>query len=119
MNEGLSLSTALIPLAIVMGLVTYPWRAIPLLAPGIHRLPPTVQAYIRLVGPAILASLAAVNTMVVLDAVRHPSFHVGVEWLAVGLCAVVVVARRGLLTGLILAAVLVAVLRAMGLAPLP
>jgi branched-subunit amino acid transport protein len=112
-------STALIPLAILMGLVTYPWRAIPLLAPGIHRLPPTVQAYIRLVGPAILASLAAVNTMVVLDSVRHPSFHVGVEWLAVGLCALIVVAHRGLLTGLVLAALLVAVLRGVGLAPLP
>jgi hypothetical protein len=57
--------------------------------------------------------------MVVLDAVRHPSFHVGVEWPAVGLCALMVVARRGLLTGLVLAALLVAVLRAAGLAALP
>lgn len=113
------MSAALIPLAILMGLVTYPWRALPLLAPGIDRLPPTVRAYVRLVGPAILASLAAVNTMVVLDANRHASFHVGVEWLAVGLCAIVVAGRRGLLTGLILAAALVAVLRATGLAPLP
>ena len=113
------MSTVLIPLAILMGLATYPWRAIPLLAPGVQRLPPTVRAYIRLVGPAILASLAAVNTIVVLDVVRHPSFHVGVEWLAVGLCALVVFARRGLLTGLILAAVLVAVLRATGFAALP
>jgi len=113
------MSTALIPLAILMGLVTYPWRAVPLLAPGIRRLPPTIQAYIRLVGPAILAALAAVNTMVVLDAARHPSFHIGIEWLAVGLCGVVVVARRGLLVGLVLAAVLAAVLRATGLAPLP
>jgi branched-subunit amino acid transport protein len=110
------MSEELIPLAILMGLATYPWRAVPLLAPGIHLLPPTVQAYIRLVGPAILASLAAVNTMVMLDAARHPSFHVGVEWLAVGLCGLAVVARRGLLTGLVLAALLVAVLRAAGLA---
>jgi branched-subunit amino acid transport protein len=113
------MSFALIPLAILMGLVTYPWRAVPLLAPGIHGLPPTVRTYLRLVGPAILAALAAVNTMVVLDANRHAAFHVGVEWLAVGLCAIVVAARRGLLTGLILAALLVAVLRAAGLAPLP
>jgi branched-subunit amino acid transport protein len=113
------MSVDLVPLAILMGLVTYPWRAIPLLAPGIHRLPPRVQEYIRLVGPAILASLAAVNTMVVLDAARHPRFHLGIEWLAVGLCALVVVARRGLLTGLVLAALLVAGLRATGLAPLP
>ena len=113
------MSVALIPLAVLMGLVTYPWRAVPLLLPGIHRLPPALQAYIRLVGPAILASLAAVNTVVVLDATRHASFHVGVEWLAVGLCGLVVVARRGLLVGLVLAAVFVAVLRATGLAPLP
>jgi branched-subunit amino acid transport protein len=113
------MSLGLIPLAILMGLATYPWRAIPLLALGVHRLPPAAQAYIRLVGPAILASLAAVNTMIVLDSARHATFHVGIEWLAVGLCALVVVARRGLLTGLLLAALLVAVLRAAGVAPLP
>ena len=80
------MSTVLVPLAILMGLVTYPWRAVPLLAPGIHRLPTRLQEYLRLVGPAVLAALAAVDTMVVLDAARHPSFHVGPEWIAVGLC---------------------------------
>ncbi|HYK94518.1 MAG TPA: AzlD domain-containing protein [Candidatus Dormibacteraeota bacterium] len=111
------MSTVLVPLAILMGLVTYPWRAVPLLAPGIHRLPARLQEYLRLVGPAVLAALAAVDTMVVLDPARHPSFHVGPEWLAVGLCVLVVALKRGLLIGLVLAAVLIAVLRATGFAP--
>lgn len=113
------MSTVLVPLAILMGLVTYPWRAVPLLVPGIHRLPARLQDYLRLVGPAVLAALAAVDTMVVLDAVRHPSFHIGPEWLAVGLCVLVVALRRSLLIGLLLAAVLIAVLRALGIAALP
>ena len=113
------MSVVLVPLAILMGLVTYPWRAVPLLAPGIHRLPARLQDYLRLVGPAVLAALAAVDTMVVLDKARHPSFHVGPEWLAVGLCLLVVALRRSLLVGLVLAAVLIAVLRAVGMAPLP
>ena len=113
------MSVALVPLAILMGLVTYPWRAVPLLAPGINRLPARLQEYLRLVGPAVLAALAAVDTMVVLDAARHPSFHVGPEWIAVGLCALVVALKRGLLIGLVLAAVLIAVLRATGFAALP
>jgi branched-subunit amino acid transport protein len=102
-----------------MGLATYPWRAVPLLAPGFDRLAPPIQAYLRLVGPAMLGALAAVSVSVVLDAERRPSLHVGIEWLAVAACVLVVVARRGLLTGLLVAAGLVAVLRAMGLAPLP
>lgn len=113
------MSTELFPLALLMGLVTYPWRAIPLLAPGIQRLPPRVWDYLRLVGPAVLAALAAANTMVILDAARRPSFHVGPEWLAVGLCVLVVAMRRSLLIGLLLAAGLIAVLRATGVAPLP
>ena len=74
----------LVPLAILMGLVTYPWRAVPLLVPGIHRLPARLQDYLRLVGPAVLAALAAVNTMVIPDVVRHPSFPLSPEWLAAG-----------------------------------
>lgn len=110
------MSVALIPLAFLMGLVTYPWRAVPLLVPGIHRLPARVQLYLRLVGPAALAALAAVNTMVALDAARHPSFNVGPEWLAVGLCIVLVALKRSLLVGLVLAAALIAGLRALGAA---
>jgi branched-subunit amino acid transport protein len=109
----------LVPLALLMGLATYPWRAVPLVAPGIDRLPPTVQAYLRLVGPAVLAALAAVSVTVVLDADRHPSLRVGAEWLAVALCVGVVAARRSLLVGLLVAAGLMALLRAAGLATLP
>ncbi|HJW21728.1 MAG TPA: AzlD domain-containing protein [Candidatus Limnocylindrales bacterium] len=110
------MSTALVPLALLMGLATYPWRAVPLLAPGMHRLPARVQTYLRLVGPSVLAALAAADTMVVLDAARHPSFHVGWEWLAVSLCIGVVAVRRNLFLGLILGAGLMAGLRAVGAA---
>ncbi len=110
------MSTVLVPLAILMGLATYPFRAVPLLAPGMHRLPARVRLYLRLVGPSVLAALAAVDTMVVTDALRHSSFHVGAEWLAVGLCIAIVALRRGLLIGLVLAAALIAVLRATGFA---
>jgi branched-subunit amino acid transport protein len=112
-------SVVLVPLAVLMGLATYPFRALPLLAPGMHRLPARVRLYLRLVGPSVLAALAAVDTMVILDADRHPFFHVGAEWIAVGLCIAVVALRRGLLLGLVLAAALVAVLRTLGLATLP
>jgi hypothetical protein len=45
--------------------------------------------------------------------------HVGPEWIAVGLCIAVVALRRSLLVGLILAAGSIAILRALGVAPLP
>ncbi|HYL40613.1 MAG TPA: AzlD domain-containing protein [Candidatus Binatus sp.] len=107
----------LVPLALLMGLATYPWRAAPLLAPGMHRLPARLQAYLRLVGPSVLAALAAVDTSVILDAARHPSFHLGWEWPAVGLCVAVVAIRRNLFLGLIVATGLIAILRATGIAP--
>jgi len=107
------MSSELVWLALLMGAVTYPWRAVPLLAPGMHRLPTRVQAYIRLVGPAVLATLAAVNVMVALDPERHPSFHVGIEWLAVGACVGLVALRRGLLVGLLAAAAIAAIFRAL------
>ena len=113
------MTTALIPLAVLMALATYPFRAVPLLAPGFERLPERVRLYLRLVGPSVLAALAAVNTMVIRDADRQPVFHVGPEWLAVGLCILVVGLRRNLLLGLVLAAGSIAVLRALGLASLP
>ena len=113
------MSTELIPLALLMGLATYPFRAVPLLAPGFDRLPARVRLYLRLVGPAVLAALAAVDTMVALDASRQPTFHIGAEWLAVGLCIAVVALRRSLLVGLVLGAGLIAVLRAAGVAALP
>ena len=116
------MSTELVPLALLMGLVTYPFRVIPLLSNSLERLPERARLYLRLVGPAVLASLAAVNTMVdvaVVDGVSHPSFYLGPEWMAVGLCVAVVAARRSLLIGLVLAAALIAALRATGLVSLP
>ena len=113
------MTTALIPLAILMGLVTYPSRALPLLMPGMNRLPGRVQLYLRLVGPSVLAALAAVNVMVSLDANRRASFHVGLEWVAVGLCVAVVAWRKNLFLGLVVAVVFMTAARAAGFAPVP
>jgi branched-subunit amino acid transport protein len=113
------MTTDLVVLAALMGLVTYPFRAIPLLSPGFERLPARVRLYLRLVGPSVLAALAAVNTLVVRDDAGSPAFHVGIEWLAVGLCVAVVGMRRSLLVGLVLAAAVVALARALGISPLP
>jgi branched-subunit amino acid transport protein len=112
-------STLLVPLAILMGLATYPFRALPLLAPGFDRLPDAAKVYLRLVGPSVLAALAAVNTMVAKVDDQPPAFDVGWEWLAVGLCIAVVGLRKSLLIGLVLAAGSIAILRAANIAPLP
>ena len=106
-------------LAVLMGLVTYPSRALPLLAPGIERLPKAAIEYLRLVGPAVLAALAAVSVMVVTTQGGSPTFHVGIEWLAVVVAGALTVWRRNLLIGLLGAVVLVAVARAIGIADLP
>ena len=116
------MSAGLVPLAILMGFVTYPFRVVPLLSNSFQRLPANARLYLRLVGPAVLAALAAVNTMVVSiveGGVPHQRFYVGPEWIAVGLCVAIVAARRSLLVGLVLAAALIAVLRASGVVPLP
>ena len=113
------MSVVLVPLAVLMGLVTYPFRAIPLLLPGFERLPERVRLYLRLVGPAILAALAAVNTFVATDADRVSTFYIGPEWIAVGLCVAIVGMRKSLLLGLILAAGLMALLRFLNVVPLP
>jgi branched-subunit amino acid transport protein len=106
------MSLHLILLTLLMGAVTYPSRALPLLAPGMERLPPSVLAYLRLVGPAVLATLAAVGVMVALDAGRRASLHVGIEWIAVGACVGLVAWRRNLLAGIVAAALIVALVRA-------
>lgn len=110
----------LVPLAVLMGLVTYPSRALPLLLAHVGRLPPGVLAYLRLVGPAVLSALAAVNTVVVVrtsgDGSRIPVFHVGVEWIAVIACVAIVAWRRNLLLGILVAMAIVAGVRQLGLA---
>lgn len=113
------MSVELVGLAVLMGLATYPSRALPLLAPGIERLPAIALEYLRLVGPAVLAALAAVNVMVVVDPNGSPAFHVGIEWVAVALCGAVTAWRRNLLVGLVAGVALVAVARATGIAALP
>jgi branched-subunit amino acid transport protein len=104
-------STQLVALALLMGLVTYPSRALPLLAPGIDRLPPRALLYLRLVGPAVLASLAAVNTLVAGGQEGPRSIHVGVELAGVLVCLGIVAWRRNLLLGLVAGVAIVALAR--------
>jgi branched-subunit amino acid transport protein len=99
--------------------VTYPSRALGLLTPGLERLPRVAFDYLQLVGPAVLAALAAVSVMVVVGDNDMPSFHIGVEWLAVLACIAVVAGRRNLFLGLVAAVVIVVVARATGLAAIP
>jgi branched-subunit amino acid transport protein len=113
------MSTELIPLAVLMFLVTYPSRALGLLTPWLDRLPRVGFDYLQLVGPAVLASLAAVAVMVVTDDAGTPSFHIGIEWVAVLACLGVTAWRRNLLLGLVAAVAIVVVARATGLASLP
>ena len=113
------MSVELIPLAVLMFVVTYPSRALGLLTPWLDRLPRVGFDYLQLVGPAVLASLAAVAVMVATDEAGTPSFHVGIEWVAVLACLAVTAWRRNLLLGLIVAVGVVVIARATGLAALP
>jgi branched-subunit amino acid transport protein len=109
-------STQLVLLAVLMAAVTYPSRALPMLAPGIERLPPRALQYLRLVGPAVLASLAGANALVVKAADGSPVFHVGIEAVGVVVCVALVAWRRNLFLGLVAAVALVAVARFAGVA---
>ena len=113
------MSVELVGLAVLMALATYPSRALPLLAPGIERLPAAALEYLRLVGPAVLAALAAVNVMVVTPEGGGQAFHVGIEWAAVAACAALTAWRRNLFVGLVAGVGLVALARALGVAELP
>jgi branched-subunit amino acid transport protein len=116
-EQGRTVDLGLIPLALLMAAVTYPWRAVPLLLPQVNRVPPVVREYLKLVGPAMLATLAAVSVAVLVDASRtQRTFHFGIEWLAVALCVAVAAMRRSLLIGLVGAVLIVALARANGLA---
>jgi branched-subunit amino acid transport protein len=113
------MSTDLIPLAVLMFLVTYPSRAVGLLTPGLDRLPRVAFAYLQLVGPAVLAALAATSVMVVVDDDDMPTFHVGIEWVAVLVCLALVARRRSLFLGLLVAVAIVAIARITHLAGMP
>lgn len=110
------MSTDLVPLAVLMFVVTYPSRAIGLLNPAIDRLPRRALDYLRLVGPAVLAALAATQVMVASDRAGHPAFVVGLPWLSVIACLAIVAWRRNLFLGLIAAVAIAVVGRAAGLA---
>ncbi len=107
------MKTDLVLLAVLMLAVTYPSRALGLLAPGIDRLPRRALEYLQLVGPAVLAALAAVAVMVVATD-TGPTFHVGLEWLSVGACLAVVAWRRNLFLGLVIAVTIAIVGRLAG-----
>ena len=113
------MSTGLVLLAVLMFAVTYPTRALGLLTPGLERLPRVAFDYLQLVGPAVLAAIAAVNVIVVTDDAGTTSFHVGVEWLAVLVCMAITAWRKNLLLGLVAAVALVVIARETGLAAMP
>ena len=108
------MSTDLVPLAVLMFAVTYPSRAIGLLNPAMERLPRRALDYLQLVGPAVLAALAAVNVMVATTDGRS-IFVVGLPWLSVLACIGIVAWRRNLFLGLIAAVAIAIAGRAIGL----
>jgi branched-subunit amino acid transport protein len=108
-------STDLVPLAVLMFAVTYPSRAIGLLNPAIDRLPRRALEYLQLVGPAVLAALAAVNVMVATSDGRSV-FVVGLPWVSVVACLAIVAWRRNLFLGLAIAVVIAIAGRAAALA---
>ena len=101
------MSLDLVVLACLMAAVTYPSRAVPLLAPGVDRLPPIVLGYLRLVGPAVLAAIAASNALVVQTSDGGTTIHVGIEAAAVVIAVAIVAVRRSLLLPAIAVAVIV------------
>jgi branched-subunit amino acid transport protein len=109
------MSMGLVGLALLMAAVTYPARAIPLLAPAFERLPPRALEYLRLVGPAVLGAIAASQVLVATGAGGRPIFHVGIDSLAVLACAALVAWRRNLFLGLLVVVVATAVARALGI----
>ena len=107
------MSTDLVPLAVVMWAVTYPSRAVGLLAPAIDRLPRAALDYLQLVGPAVLAAIATVNTL--FPTPGTTSISVGVAWLAVPACLAIVAWRKSLFIGLVAAVAIAIAGRAAGL----
>jgi branched-subunit amino acid transport protein len=99
------LSTDLVPLAILGGLGTYAARALPMLVPGIDRLPSAVLEYLRLIGPAVLGAAASVF-------VQGGAFTVGPEAVAVFAGAAVGRWRGNLLLGMVMSVLVVLTLRA-------
>jgi len=97
----------LVPLAILGGIGTYAARALPLLAPGVDRLPAPVLTYLRLIGPAALGAIAAADIFV-----ADGAFRVGPEAVAVITGAAVGWWRSNLLVGMAVSVLVVLLLRA-------
>ena len=107
------MSVELVGLALLMAAVTYPSRAIPMLVPGVDRLPARALLYLRLVGPAVLASLAAADPLVRKTPAGGQELYLGIEAVGVLVCLAIVVWRRNLLLGLLVGVAAVAVVRAL------
>jgi branched-subunit amino acid transport protein len=103
-----------VPLALIMFAFTYPSRAVGLLAPAIERLPRPALDYLQLVGPAVLSALAAVDVMVGVEN-GESAFTIGLPWVSVGVCLLLVAWRKNLFVGLAAAVVIAIVGRAAGL----
>jgi branched-subunit amino acid transport protein len=108
-------STDLVALAALMWAVTYPARGAGLLNPAIERMPRRALDYLQLVGPAVLAALAAVNTVVVTPAGGRPGLVFGIPLVAVAVCLALVARFRSLFVGLVAAVIIAVVGRAAGL----
>lgn len=113
------MSTDLVLLAVLMFAVTYPSRALGLLTPGLERLPKPALDYLQLVGPAVLTAIAAVEVLVGTTDDGTPYVNVTVTLVAVAACLLVVVWRRNLLLGLLVAVAITAGARALGFAAMP
>jgi branched-subunit amino acid transport protein len=108
------MNVGLVGLALLMAAVTYPSRAIPLLAPAFERLPPRALEYLRLVGPAVLGAIAASQALLATGPDGRPTLHVGIVAAAVLACAALVAWRRNLFLGLLVAVAAAAGARALG-----
>jgi branched-subunit amino acid transport protein len=106
----------LVGLAVLMFAVTYPARAIPLVVPRFEHLPPRALEYLRLVGPAVLGAIAATQVLVGEGPGGRPALVVSWAAVAVVVCAAIVAWRRNLALGLLVTVVMIAVLRAVGIA---
>ena len=110
-----AMSTDLVLLAVLMGAVTYPSRALPMLAPGIERLPPARSSTCASSGrrcwrrspPRRRSSTRTTR------ACRRSSSDPR-SW-ACSLCMAIVWWRRNLFLGLLAGVVLVALLRVAGI----
>jgi branched-subunit amino acid transport protein len=109
----MNLVIGLLPVTLIMWAVTYPSRALPMLAPGLERLPKWAVTYLRLAGPAALAALAATGSLLTTDSPPH--LQLGVMPLAVGLCVLLVWRTKFLLVGVTAAVVMVAGSYALGI----